>query len=292
MTAPICPVCQDLINQQTQLVPGYQFVHELGRGTMGKVTLALRLADGALVAVKTIAPATAGRPADRARFLRDARLLGRLHHPHLVNVHAVGDVNHLFYIAMEYVNGTDAGKLLKEHGPLPVKRAVRLICQALEAVEYLHGRQLMHGDITPNNLLIKQETGQDFVQLADAGIKRLYEGSSLSGLTLTANLRGELAFLPPEQLLHFREVGLAADQYAAAATLYNLLTSRFVFDLPIMIEEQIVAVVENDPVPIRTRRPDLPATLAEHIDRALAKDPAARFQDISMLRHALLPFGA
>ena len=193
---------------------------------------------------------------------------------------------------MEYVAGPDAGRLLERSGPLPVARAVGWICQTLEALEYAHAKGFVHRDIKPANVLVTQAEGRESAKLADFGLARVYQASRLSGLTMVSDVGGTPAFIPPEQITNFREAKPPADQYGAAATLYNLLTGAFVFDLPAHALHQLAMILQDDPVPIQSRRPDLPRGLAQAIHRALAREPAERYPDVKAMRQALRPYGA
>jgi serine/threonine-protein kinase len=271
-------------------VPGYQLQRELGRGGMGVVYLAREEAGGGDVAIKTIAPAVAPTSVQVERFLREARILEQLRHPNIVAFRAMGEAGGLLWFAMEYVPGVDAARLLKERGPLPVPLAVRLTCQLLQALEHAHAEGFVHRDIKPANILITETGGKKMVKLADFGLARVYQTSQISGLTLTGDFGGTAKFMPPEQITHYREVKPPADQYAAAATLYNLLTGAYVYDFAGAGVEAIAMILDEDPVPIRTRRPELPEPLAEVIHQALAREPAQRHADVRTLRRALAPF--
>src|SRR5262249_27831717 len=145
----------------------------------------------------------------------------------------MGESNGRIYFAMDYIPGLDTAQLLGAHArPLPIRRAVELICQMLEALEYAHTRKFVHRDIEPQNLLVKQIEGQDFALLTDFGLARVYEASRMSGLTMTGEVAGTPAYMAPEQITHFREAVPATDLYAAGATLYTLLTGSAIFDLP------------------------------------------------------------
>jgi serine/threonine-protein kinase len=287
----VCPACEAAVRRHPQPIPGYRLARELGRGGMGVVYLAMRTADGARVALKTITP-TAWSQRAVQRFFREAGILRDLDHPHIVAFHEMGVAGDLLYFAMEYVPGTDAGQLLRAHGPLPVGRAVRWVCRLLQALDYAHAKGFVHRDIKPPNLLIPEDGNGEVVKLADFGLARVYLSSELSGLTMTREVGGTTAFMAPEQITHFREAQPPADQYAAAATLYNLLTGRYVYDLPRQTEYQLAMILERDPVPITARRPDLPEGLVEVVHRALAREPAARFPDVMAMRKALLLYMA
>ncbi len=287
---PLCTACQQHIAQRRQPIPGYLLVRELGRGGMGIVYLAFRPAAGIPVALKVITPAAAGSAKQIQRFLREADILRQLDHPHIVRFLDLGEVDGRLYFVMEYVPGTDAGKLVQSQGPLPVGRAVGLIGQLLEALEYAHARGFVHRDIKPANLLVERAGRREIVLLADFGLARVYQGSALSGLTMTGDVGGTAAFMAPEQLSNFREASPAADQYAAGATLYWLLTGQSIYDLPPEFGRRLLMVLEQPPVAIQARRPDLPRDLALAIHRTLAKEPGKRFADVTRLRLALAPF--
>jgi serine/threonine-protein kinase len=257
---------------------------------MGVVYLALRGTDTVPVALKMIIPAATGSRSDVERFLREANILRELNHPHIVAFRDMGDINGGLFFAMDYVRGADAGRLLKKGGPFAVGRGVALICQLLDALGYAHDRRYVHRDLKPANLLVANENGREVLKLADFGLARVYQASQLSGLTMAGQIGGTVAFMPPEQITEYREARPAADQYAAAAALYNLLTDAFIFNFPNELNKQLLMILTEKPVPIQDRRSDLPRGLPEIIHRALARDPAQRWPDVRALRQALLPF--
>jgi serine/threonine-protein kinase len=236
-----------------------------------------------------IIPEVAATKGDIERFVREASIIKELNHPRIVGFRDAGESSGRIYFAMDYVPGIDAARLLRENrGPLPIPRAMDLACQLLEALEYAHARKFVHRDIKPSNLLVKQEDGRDHALLADFGLARAYQASRLSGLTMTDDLRGTPAFMAPEQITNFRDAKPAIDLYSAGATLYNLLTDRHILDFPKRQELKLLMILENDPVPIRSRRPEVPEALAAVVHRALAKDPADRYPDARAMRAALL----
>jgi serine/threonine-protein kinase len=138
--------------------------------------------------------------------------------------------------------------------------------------------------------MVTQVQGKEIVKLADFGLARVYQASDLSGLTMMGDMGGTLAFMAPEQITHFREAKPPADLYAAAATLYNLLTDKFIHDLPKSQEQRLLKILTEDAVPIQRRRADIPEGLATVIHRALIKDAELRFTDARTMRRALTPF--
>jgi eukaryotic-like serine/threonine-protein kinase len=290
------------------VIPGYHLERELGRGGMGVVYLAREEASEQAVALKTITPAVTPTGSQVERFLREARILEQLRHPNIVAFRAMGEAGGLLWFAMEYVPGTDAARLLREEGPLPVKTAVRMICHVLQALEHAHAKGFVHRDIKPANILLEigqgdKETGRQgdtetrrlgaatlTAILADFGLARVYQTSQISGLTLAGDIGGTAKFMPPEQITNYREVKPPADQYSVAATLYNLLTGAGVYDFKGGGIEAIAMILDEDPVPIQKRRPELVEKLAAVIHKALAREPGDRFADVSEFRKALLPF--
>jgi serine/threonine protein kinase len=296
--ALVCAVCQEQALGQEQPINGYLVIRELGRGGMGVVRLAVRHADGRAVALKTIMPAHWGSRSQVERFLREARILQELDHPNIVAFRDMGKAGDLLYFAMDFIQGQDASKILKREGPIAVRRAVAWTCELLQALDYAHAKGFVHRDIKPGNLLMDAAhppltTGgrrQERVRLADFGLARVYQNSPLSGLTLQGDVAGTYAFMAPEQITSFRESKPSVDLYAVAATLYNLLTAKTIFDMPKEAALRIMMILHDDPVPIRNRRSDVPKKLADIIHRTLRKDPEDRYADAKTLRRALLEF--
>jgi serine/threonine-protein kinase len=276
--------------EQEQVVEGYQVVRVLGQGSMGVVYLALRQSDGLMVALKSVVPAVAGTRSQVERFLREAEILRQLSHPNIVPFRDLGESNGRIFFAMDYIRGRDADQLLRQEGPLKVGRAIRLICQLLSALEYAHKAGFVHRDIKPSNMLVTLVGGKEELRLADFGLARVYQASHLSGLTMTGDVGGTIAFIAPEQITQYREAKPPADQYAAAASLYNLLTGQYIYDLPREISRQLALILNEEPVPVLDRRADLPVSLAKVIHKALERDPGDRYPDVRAFHDALQPF--
>lgn len=258
---------------------------------MGVVYRAIRKASGSVVAVKTLLPAVRGTRQDYAKFLREADILKQLDHPRIVRFQEMGESEDLVYFAMDFVPGIDGAKLVRGlDAHMPVARAVRIACQLLEALESAHAKGFVHRDIKPANLLIRSDGPADLVYLSDFGIARTYQASKLSGLTMTGAVGGTTAFMAPEQITAFRESKPAVDQYAAAATLFFLLTRHFIYDMPKDLSKQLLLILQNEPISIRETRPELPAPLVAAIHRGLAREPADRFPSVREFRLALLEF--
>ena len=277
------------IAAQPQPFAGYEIIEELGRGGMGVVYRARSTRDDLLVALKVVLPAVASSPDDLARFVREASIIKELSHPHIVPFRDLGHAKGQLFFVMDLVPGVDGQALLRQsEGPLPVTRAIRIVCQLLEALSAAHRKGYVHRDVKPSNLLIETRPSDDFVWLADFGLARAYQASKLSGLTTTGNIGGTLPFMAPEQITNYRDVTPAADQYSAAATLYHLLTKRHTYDFPKEVAKQLLLVLQESPKPIQQHRADLPDTLAAIIHKGLARIPTERFVDVEAFRIALL----
>jgi eukaryotic-like serine/threonine-protein kinase len=272
-----------------QSIANFDILRELGRGAMGVVYLASRRDDGSVVALKTIIPEAAGTEAQVERFLREARTLEALDHPNIVAFRAMGEAEGRLYFAMDYVRGIDASMLVKDvGGPLPVGRALSIGRQLLDGLAHAHALGFVHRDIKPSNLLVAEG---GVAKLADFGLAKTYRNSKLSGLTLRGDVGGTIAYMAPEQITDFRGSGPSVDLYAAGATLYYLLTGCLVYDLPKTLPAQLAMILNQPPVPIRTRRADLPVALVEVIERSLDRNPSDRFADATAMSEALAPFG-
>lgn len=269
---------------------GYQLIRELGSGGMGVVYQAVRESDGQSIALKTIKPGVPASERDIAHFLREAAILRDLDHPHIVRFFESGEVGGRLYFAMEFVPGCDAARLLEKDGPLPTQRAVGIACQLLEALDYAHQKQFVHRDIKPQNILIDDRQGQDNVKLADFGLARVYQSTRFSGLTLQGEIGGSIAFMPPEHITNYRQAKPPGDIYSTAATLYNLLTDKHIYDFPKVVSEGILMILQEEPVPITDRGRRIRPGLAAAIHRGLSREPARRYPNARAMRQALLPF--
>lgn len=286
-TDPALPMATQDYEPALPRIPGYVVEAELGRGSMGVVYRGFRESDRAVVAIKTIAPLPGVQNKHVLRFIREAQILGELQHPHIVSFIDAGRAGALVYLAMEHLTGPDVSQVLKVNGPMKPRTAVRLICQVLKGLAYAHEKGFVHRDIKPANIILNTEGGKRVAKLADFGLARVFESSKISGLTLQGDVGGTPAFMAPEQVTHYREVTPLADQYSVAATLYNLLTDAFPYDLPKNVNQAFVMIITEPPIPIRVRLPQIELGLANVIERAMAEEPAERYGDVTDFEKAL-----
>jgi serine/threonine-protein kinase len=258
-----------------EVIAGYTILRSLGAGGMGEVYLAQHPRLPRRDALKLLSASVCCESEYRERFNREADIAATLWHPHIVEVHDRGDVDGQLWISMDYVEGTDAGRLLAERYPdgMPPDEVVRIITAVADALDYAHQKGLLHRDVKPANILMANHDAEDQrIMLADFGIaRRIGESSTLTGTNMTV---GTVAYSAPEQLKG-EEIDGRADQYALAATAFQLLTGTPPFqhsNPAVVISQHLTA----DPPKIGTRRPEL-SSLGPVFDKALAKSPNDRY---------------
>ncbi len=286
-----CPQCRSEVAALPQPVPHYTTLREIGRGAMGVVYQARHNQTGQMVALKLIVPETATTRTAIDRFYREMSVISQLTHPNIVEWYEQGMTRGQFWFAMEYVAGPNLEALAKEQpGCYPTDQACRLTCQILKGLDQAHRMGFVHRDIKPENVLIARTPEGLIAKISDFGLAKSFRGVGLSGLTFSGEMRGTVPFMPPEQMLDFKTVTPLADLYATAATLYYLLTCKYIYDEPAGGGDLIRMLLEEEHVPIRVRRSDVPLPLATIIEQCLARDPTRRLTDAKSMRRALKPF--
>jgi serine/threonine-protein kinase len=286
-----CAGCRSEAASLPQPVPHYTTIRELGRGAMGVVYQARHVKTGQMVALKLITPETAATRSAIDRFLREMSVISQLRHPNVVEWYEQGMTRGQFWFAMEFVTGTNLETLAKQSpGHYPVDQGCRLTRQILKGLEEAHRMGFVHRDIKPENVLIAQASDGLRAKVSDFGLAKSFRGVGLSGLTFSGEMRGTVPFMPPEQMLDFKTVTPLADLYATAATLYYLLSCEFIYDDKALGGDMIRMLLEELPVPISQRRPDVPPGLVAVLEKCLARDPNARYPDAASMRKALRPF--
>lgn len=291
----LCEECREELRRQPQPVPGYEMVKVLGRGGMGCVMLAREHTTGRAVAIKTLLPEVAVSDKALQRFLREIDVAASLKHPNIVEFLDRGTSNGVVYLVTEFVEGPDAAKLADARGGrLACQETITIITQVLGALAHAHAAGYIHRDIKDQNILVAGAWPNLTAKLTDFGLAKSFAQSGMSGMTMAGEMAGTLAYMPPEQIRNFRDVKPTSDIYSVGMTAYSLLTGDLALNLSpkASVAETIRAIFDQPTVPIRQRLPDAPEQVAEIIDRALAKDPAQRWQSAGAMRNALLYAGS
>lgn len=274
-----------------QVFAGYTILHLLGAGGMGEVYLAHHPRLPRTDALKVLGPAVSADEEYRQRFNLEAEMAATLNHPNIVTIYDRGDFEGQLWIAMEFVDGTDAAHLLSELHPqgIPATELVDIVAGVAAALDYAHSRGVLHRDIKPANILIgAPDSGDKRVMLADFGVARwIGKQNNLTGVDMTV---GTVTYAAPEQLMG-EEMDGHADQYALAATAYHLLTGTAPFTAtnPAIVISQHLS---SPPPAVADARPEL-SQFGPVFAKALAKNPRSRYETCSdfaaALRNALTP---
>ncbi len=258
---------------------GHKIEAVAGRGGMGVVYRARQLSLDRVVALKVIAPTLIADEAIRRRFLRESRVAASIDHPHVIPIYYTGEEGGIAYIAMRHVAGDDLRTLVRRTGPLDPARAARIVRQVAAALDAAHASGLVHRDVKPANVLLGQG---DHAYLTDFGLTK--HVLSEAGATKPGHWVGTLDFIAPEQIRGER-VDARADVYALGCVLYYMLAGRPPFT-PDGDEAKMWAHLTEQPPLVSEAAPGVPEGFDEVIARALAKEPAQRFQSAGDLGRA------
>ncbi len=284
-------------------IRGYQIVKLLGKGGFGEVYLVQHNQSGKMVALKMMLPAVV--TSDRAvqMFLRETENTKALQHHNVVRLIDYGYSENIFFFTMEYCEGGTVSDLMRlSGGRLSIHIAVPIILQVLDGLQYTHnaeipyvklgdggfgkGSGLVHRDLKPSNIFLAWIEDKLVVKIGDYGLSKAFDIAGLSGQTLTGDEAGTPVFMPRQQVLNFKYAQPDVDIWATAACLYYMLTGTFPRNFT--NGDPFLAVLQNDPVPIKARNPLIPADLAEVIDLALVEKPELYFKNAVEFKQALL----
>jgi len=261
----------------------YELIHELGKGAMGVVYRGRDPRINREVALKAIPLADEFEPEDleqaRASFFREAETAGRLSHPHIVTIYDAGEDHGTAYIAMELLRGQHLVEYTSPGRLLPPAIAIEIVARLADALHYAHQNQVVHRDIKPANIMFDAPSGE--LKITDFGIARLTDSSR----TRTGVVFGTPSFMSPEQL-QGRPVTGRSDLFSLAVSLFQMLTGQLPFRADTM--PGLMMKIAQEPHPrICAINPALTPGLDAFFDRALAKEPADRYDTGASLAQAL-----
>lgn len=249
-------------------IPQLQILHAIGRGGMGAVYKALQRDLDRFVAVKVLRPDLAGEPVLADRFVREARNLAKLDHPHIVKIHDFGRSDDLVWLVMEHVDGSTVRELIDAR-LLSIDDALEVFPGICEALQFAHENGVVHRDVKPGNILLDRD-GR--AKVADFGLSKMMRGTEEPHLTRSEQAMGTPNYMAPEQLRQTRDVDHRADIFSLGVLLFEMLTG----DVPIG---------RFDPP---SERCDVDPRLDAVVMRALDRDPAARFPDARSFAQAVI----
>jgi serine/threonine protein kinase len=266
----------------------YRIQGVLGRGGMSVVYRADNPRLGNEVALKVLSLELSENDAFRERFVRESRLAASINHPNIIPIYDAGEDDGLLYIVMRYVEGADLKTLIRQEGPLSLRRTADIISQVARGLSVAHQRGLVHRDIKPANILTEQAgaAGQavDHAYLADFGLMKHLD--SRSGLTDTGQFLGTVDYVAPEQV-EGRATDHRADIYSLGCVVYECLTGA----VPYQRDADVAVLFAHvqDPVPrVTDLRSDLAPAVDEIVARAMAKRPERRYADATDFSRELL----
>jgi len=259
----------------------YEIVCPLGAGGMGKVYRARDTRLGRDLAIKVLSRNSSPQKQDLERFEREARSASALNHPNIVTIFELGQVDTVYYIAMELVEGELLRSLLVS-GRLPLSRALPIAAQIADGLAKAHGAGIVHRDLKPENVMISRD---GFVKILDFGLAKSgasqfggdMKGTTTVGEELTSEgtILGTVQYMSPEQA-RGAPVDFRSDQFSLGSLLYEMVSGRRCFERRSAMET-IAAILRDDPEPVASLNPQVPAPLGWAIERCLAKDPKERY---------------
>jgi serine/threonine protein kinase len=266
-----------------KVVGNYRIERKLGEGGMGAVYQGVDMMLEREVAIKVLRPELASQPQVVERFRSEAVTLAKLNHPNIATLYSFFRQGDDFFMVLEFVRGETLDSVIASRGAMGSERAIPLFCQALDGIDHAHRYGIIHRDIKPANMMLTENSG---LKVLDFGIARIL---GTSRMTKAGHLIGTIEYMSPEQVKGL-DTDARSDIYSLGMLLYEMLTGR----TPFQIEnefELMRAQIEQMPSAPRTINPEISEAVEAAIMRAIAKNPAERFQTAGEFRQTLLSAG-
>jgi Tol biopolymer transport system component len=278
------------LSADTRLGP-YEILGPLGAGGMGEVYRARDTRLGREVAIKVLPATLSSDPERLKRFEREARSASSLNHPNIVTIHDIGSDRGVSYIAMELVKGEPLRAVLATKA-VPVRRLLQIAVQVADGLARAHASGIVHRDLKPENVMVTED---GLVKILDFGLAKLTQpdtsggektqAPTVSGATEAGIILGTVGYMSPEQALG-GAVDFRSDQFSLGSILYEMATGRRPFQRA-SPPQTLTAIIQDEPEPIATLNPTIPAPLRWIVDRCLAKEPRNRYASTDDLAREL-----
>lgn len=287
--------CEPLLKESPITIGRFQVVRLIGHGGMGSVYLADDRELDRQVAIKIPRYASSLSDRERQKFVQEAKIVGGLNHPYLMDVFDIGKWNHGFYLVSRFADAGDLSKWLVDHeGPHPAAKVVELMCSITSAVAHCHQRGIIHFDLKPANILFQSPSNPDdevyfpgIPKVADFGLARICEKNDLA--TQTSAVFGTLLYMAPEQIeSQHRRLGASTDVFALGVILFELLTGRHPFAADTAIE--MMDRIRGGCPAADIKKLDVPKPLQEICRNCLATAPEDRYPSAYELHRDLQKF--
>jgi serine/threonine-protein kinase len=255
----------------------YALERPLARGGMGVVWVVRHVQLDAMMAAKFMGMSTVASPTARSRFEREARAAAQLSSPHVVQVHDYGVEADTPYLIMELLRGEDLGARLRRMARLSPAAVSEMLSQAARALRRAHDAGIVHRDLKPGNVFLARNDDVEVVKLLDFGIAKTTKYTAAEEATKSGQILGSIHYMSPEQVRSPAEVDHRTDLWALAAIAYRSLAGEYPFPSD-DVYSAILSICDDPLVPPSRHAPGLTREIDRFFERALAKDPAARFQ--------------
>ena len=257
-------------------LPGFEIIERIGEGSMAVVWKAHQLSLDRDVAIKVLKREFARDPREISDFIQEARSAARVKHPNIVQVFDVAELDDVFYIVMELVDGSALGAALAARGPIQPRKALGITMRVADALDKAwSSTRIIHRDVKPDNILIERD---GTVKLADLGLAMIADPAHSSAARTQELVAGTPNYMAPEQIRGDAEIDCRADMYSLGATLYHMVTGNMPFagnDAQTVMRMQVSEQLSNP----RNVEPSIPLGVSQLVERMMMKRPDHRFKD-------------